>query len=119
MLLFAHASRKDSKARSSDVVACLRCHACFRRALVVYAVFSTFAYLVNLLLATRFLPVSDLLSFTLSALAVRGPCGFTPDQHCPCGPQIIASFSHAVCSVFTKCLVCQYIYIYNSVRVSA
>lgn len=40
------------------------------RALVVYAVFSTFAYLVNLLLASRFLPVSPKLSLTLSALAL-------------------------------------------------
>jgi hypothetical protein len=30
------------------------------RALVVYAVFSTFAYLVNLLLASRYLPVPHL-----------------------------------------------------------
>merc|ERR1719473_43722 len=46
------------------------------RALVVYAVFSTFAYLVNLLLATRFLPVSRGLSVTLSALAllIYGSC---------------------------------------------
>ena len=41
-----------------------------RRALVVYAVFSTFAYLVNLLLATRFLPVSPALSLVLSSLAL-------------------------------------------------
>jgi len=40
------------------------------RALVVYAIFSTFAYLVNLLLASRFLPVSPKLSLTLSALAL-------------------------------------------------
>jgi len=40
------------------------------RALVVYAVFSTFAYLVNLLLASRFLPVSPGLSLLLSLLAL-------------------------------------------------
>jgi len=40
------------------------------RALVVYAIFSTFAYLVNLLLASRFLPVSHSVSLTLSALAL-------------------------------------------------
>ena len=40
------------------------------RALVVYAVFSTFAYLVNLLLASRFLPVSPRLSLTLSVVAL-------------------------------------------------
>ena len=40
------------------------------RALVVYGVFSTFASLVNLLLASRFLPVSPLVSLTLSALAL-------------------------------------------------
>ena len=36
----------------------------------MYAIFSTFAYLVNLLLASRFLPVSPKLSLTLSALAL-------------------------------------------------
>mmetsp|Transcript_10493 Transcript_10493/g.32293 ORF Transcript_10493/g.32293 Transcript_10493/m.32293 type:complete len:198 (+) Transcript_10493:662-1255(+) len=40
------------------------------RALVVYAVFSTFAYLVNLLLASRFLSVSRRLSTLLSAAAL-------------------------------------------------
>ena len=40
------------------------------RALVVYGTFSTFAYLVNLLLASRFLPVSPAVSLTLSALAL-------------------------------------------------
>lgn len=40
------------------------------RALVVYAVFSTFAYLVNLLLASRFLPISPAVSLTLSVLAL-------------------------------------------------
>ena len=39
------------------------------RALVVYGVFSTFAYLVNLLLASRFLPVSPASSLVLSCLA--------------------------------------------------
>ena len=37
----------------------------------MYAIFSTFAYLVNLLLASRFLPVSPKLSLTLSALPLR------------------------------------------------
>jgi len=40
------------------------------RALVVYAVFSTFAYLVNLLLASRFLPVNPKLSLVMSLLAL-------------------------------------------------
>lgn len=40
------------------------------RALVVYAVFSTFAYLVNLLLASRFLPVKPKLSLVMSVLAL-------------------------------------------------
>ena len=40
------------------------------RALVVYAVFSTFAYLVNLLLASRFLAVHPSLSCWLSAGAL-------------------------------------------------
>jgi len=40
------------------------------RALVVYAIFSTFAYLVNLLLASRFMPISPSMSLTLSALAL-------------------------------------------------
>jgi len=40
------------------------------RALVVYAIFSTFAYLVNLLLASRFLPISPGFSLSLSALAL-------------------------------------------------
>lgn len=40
------------------------------RALVVYAVFSTFAYLVNLLLASRFLPVKPMLSLVMSVLAL-------------------------------------------------
>ena len=40
------------------------------RALVVYGTFSTFAYLVNLLLASRFLPVSPAASLTLSLLAL-------------------------------------------------
>lgn len=40
------------------------------RALVVYAVFSTFAYLVNLLLASRFLDVSPWTSLILSFLAL-------------------------------------------------
>lgn len=40
------------------------------RALVVYAVFSTFAYLVNLLLASRFLQVHVWAAFTMSALAL-------------------------------------------------
>jgi hypothetical protein len=39
------------------------------RALVVYAIFSTFAYLVNMLLASRFLPVTPKTSFLLSVLA--------------------------------------------------
>ena len=39
------------------------------RALVVYAIFSTFAYLVNMLLASRFLPVAPKTSFLLSVLA--------------------------------------------------
>jgi len=39
------------------------------RALVVYAIFSTFAYLVNLLLASRFLPVAPKLSLVMSVLA--------------------------------------------------
>ena len=40
------------------------------RALVVYAVFSTFAYLVNLLLASRFLSVHAWAAFTMSILAL-------------------------------------------------
>ena len=40
------------------------------RALVVYAVFSTFAYLVNLLLASRFLPVKPRMSLAMSAVAL-------------------------------------------------
>jgi len=46
------------------------------RALVVYAIFSTFAYLVNLLLASRFLAISARLSLAMSALAlvVYGAC---------------------------------------------
>jgi hypothetical protein len=36
----------------------------------VYAVFSTFAYLVNLLLASRFLPVNPKLSLVMSLLAL-------------------------------------------------
>jgi len=39
------------------------------RALVVYAIFSTFAYLANLLLASRFLPVAPKLSLVMSAVA--------------------------------------------------
>jgi len=39
------------------------------RALVVYAIFSTFAYLVNLLLASRFLPVAPKLSLVMSVMA--------------------------------------------------
>ncbi len=39
------------------------------RALMVYAVFSTFAYLVNLLLASRFLPVPSVVSRLMSLLA--------------------------------------------------
>jgi len=45
-------------------------HESVGRALVVYAIFSTFAYLVNLLLASRFLPVLPSVSLTLSALAL-------------------------------------------------
>lgn len=46
------------------------------RALVVYAIFSTFAYLVNLLLASRFIPVSPSVSLgmSLTALAVYAAC---------------------------------------------
>lgn len=40
------------------------------RALVVYGTFSTFAYLVNLLLASRFLPISPSVSLVLSTLAL-------------------------------------------------
>jgi len=40
------------------------------RALVVYAVFSTFAYLVNLLLASRFLQIGATASLFMSALAL-------------------------------------------------
>ena len=40
------------------------------RALVVYAVFSTFAYLVNLLLASRFLPVKPRMSLAMSSVAL-------------------------------------------------
>lgn len=40
------------------------------RALVVYAVFSTFAYLVNLLLASRFLPVKPKLALVMSVVAL-------------------------------------------------
>ena len=36
----------------------------------MYGTFSTFAYLVNLLLASRFLPVSPAASLSLSALAL-------------------------------------------------
>ena len=39
------------------------------RALVVYAIFSTFAYLVNLLLASRFLPVAPRLSLAMAVTA--------------------------------------------------
>ena len=42
------------------------------RALVVYAIFSTFAYLVNLLLASRFLPITPAVSLALSSLAPAG-----------------------------------------------
>ena len=38
------------------------------RAIMVYAVWSTFAYLVNLLLASRFLNTSPVVSMVLSAL---------------------------------------------------
>jgi len=46
------------------------------RLVVVYAVFSTFAYLVNLLLASRFLDVSDGVSVALSvgASVIYGTC---------------------------------------------
>lgn len=46
------------------------------RLIVVYAIFSTFAYLVNLLLASRFLNVSPNLSFQLSigALLIYASC---------------------------------------------
>ena len=47
------------------------------RALVVYAVFSTFAYLVNLLLASRFLAVHPSLSYWLSA-GTAGPLAAAP-----------------------------------------
>ena len=40
------------------------------RALVVYAVFSTFAYLVNLLLASRFLKVGATTSLVMSLMAL-------------------------------------------------
>ena len=40
------------------------------RAIMVYAVFSTFAYLVNLLLASRFLPTTYLMRVILSATAL-------------------------------------------------
>ena len=40
------------------------------RAIMVYAVWSTFAYLVNLLLASRFVSTSPLVSMVLSALAL-------------------------------------------------
>ena len=40
------------------------------RCIVVYAVFSTFAYLVNLLLASRFMRVSPRVSEVISALAL-------------------------------------------------
>ena len=40
------------------------------RAIMIYAVFSTFAYLVNLLLASRFVDVSKWLSIALSGLAL-------------------------------------------------
>ncbi len=39
------------------------------RALMVYGIFSTFAYLVNLLLASRFLPIGSSLARSLSVLA--------------------------------------------------
>lgn len=45
-------------------------HESVARALVVYGTFSTFAYLVNLLLASRFLPISPAISLTLSLLAL-------------------------------------------------
>jgi len=45
-------------------------HESIGRALVVYGIFSTFAYLVNLLLASRFLPVLPSVSLVLSALAL-------------------------------------------------
>ena len=45
-------------------------HETIGRALVVYAVFSTFAYLVNLLLASRFLPIHPAVSLILSGLAL-------------------------------------------------
>jgi hypothetical protein len=46
------------------------------RALVVYAVFSTFAYLVNMLLASRFLPVAPTVRLLMSilALGIYGAC---------------------------------------------
>jgi len=46
------------------------------RALVVYGVFSTFAYLVNLLLASRFLKIGTVASLCMSlvALAVYSSC---------------------------------------------
>lgn len=40
------------------------------RAIMVYAVWSTFAYLVNLLLASRFIQTTAFISMTLSALAL-------------------------------------------------
>jgi hypothetical protein len=51
-------------------------HESVGRALVVYAVFSTFAYGVNLLLASRFLAVSEVLAFIMSTLAllIYGSC---------------------------------------------
>jgi len=45
-------------------------HESIGRALVVYGIFSTFAYLVNLLLASRFLPVLPSVSLILSGLAL-------------------------------------------------
>lgn len=45
-------------------------HESVGRALVVYAIFSTFAYLVNLLLASRFLPLVPSISLVLSTLAL-------------------------------------------------
>ena len=48
------------------------------RAIMVYAVWSTFAYMVNLLLASRFVDTSPMMSMVLSALAlvIYGTCCF-------------------------------------------
>ena len=51
------------------------------RALVVYAVFSTFAYLVNLLLASRFLPVKPRMSqnrMVISRILLKSRCRLWP-----------------------------------------